>query len=354
MKKVDKSKKNICVLGGYYGLLVASKILLSGSHVTVFCKEEEKKKLDQLGYSISFKTAGLNTKQPFKSNIFQKNDLLKFVSNIHEFEIEKFDLIFLCISEHHYSSNNLTQLIKRINIYKRPIISVTNLYPPSYFNQLNFFNINLINKCYYNFDLSTKYLDSKFVAVASPEPQFFNKSDSQYSIRLSGKFRISPFSNKELNLKIHNMLKNFNYNKFEQFDNLPVEFKIYDNLFIPLSKLPMLITGNYRCLTDGNNAISIKQAVYNDLNLSKLIYNETIDILNKLGVKRNSIIPFSMYLKAVNFLDAPSSFAKSVYNGEKKIERVDKLISTISQILNLRKEVIEQVVNFNDQIINNK
>ena len=51
-----------------------------------------------------------------------------------------------------------------------------------------------------------------------------------------------------------------------------MKLRMHDSLFVPFAKWPMLLTGNYRCVTAGE-PVSIRDAVQSDLALSSEIYS---------------------------------------------------------------------------------
>ena len=116
---------------------------------------------------------------------------------------------------------------------------------------------------------------------------------------------------------------------------VPVNLNIYESFFVPISKWPMLITGNYRCINN-SELISIKDAVYNDINQSKKIYNEVQSLCLSLGATNNDLISFENYLKVAKKLTAPSSVSRLAFSKNKNFERLDKLVEIISSLKNIK------------------
>ena len=133
-------------------------------------------------------------------------------------------------------------------------------------------------------------------------------------------------------------------------NGLPVKIKSYESNWISLSKLPMLMAGNYRCLTNFKLR-SIYEAVHEDIILSQKIYNQVAEIMKILGAGRESVIPFKSYQKASIDLDAPSSVCRAITNRIQSVERVDKLIQTLGQSVNFYSSEIDTIVkNIDDSI----
>ena len=94
----------------------------------------------------------------------------------------------------------------------------------------------------------------------------------------------------------------------------------------------MIITGNYRCL-DSDGLITIKEAVFKNLNESKLIYEDVLKLCVLMGAEKKNLINFETYLKAAKNLTAPSSVARQANSNIKDFERVDKLVLYFADFL---------------------
>lgn len=110
---------------------------------------------------------------------------------------------------------------------------------------------------------------------------------------------------------------------------MPVKLKVFDSLFVPLAKWAMLVTGNYRCIT-GGDPISIKEAVHEDVELSRRIYQAVCDLCVELGAAPEDMVPFQKYANAAESLIRPSSAARALAGGAPFIERLDKVAATLA------------------------
>jgi hypothetical protein len=124
---------------------------------------------------------------------------------------------------------------------------------------------------------------------------------------------------------------------------LPVKLKVHDSIFVPLAKWAMLLTGNYRCVTK-DGAIDIKDAVHNDLEASRAVYNWVCGICERLGASPNDLVPFEKYAAAANDLVRPSSAARALNNGAPNIERTDRLVQLTGAQYGMRNAVVDQTV----------
>src|SRR3954454_9351365 len=130
--------------------------------------------------------------------------------------------------------------------------------------------------------------------------------------------------------------------------DVPVKLKVFDSLFVPLAKWSMLLTGNYRCITP-QEPRSIRDAVLDDLRLSRSIYEHVDTIARRLGADPKDQVPFEKYAKAAESLLKPSSAARAVSNGAPFIERVDLLVKLISHQLGMPNADIDRIVQTVDQ-----
>ncbi len=128
---------------------------------------------------------------------------------------------------------------------------------------------------------------------------------------------------------------------------LPVKLKIHDSIFVPLAKWAMLLTGNYRCVTK-DGAVDIKDAVHQDVETSRSVYNWVVGVCEKLGALPDDLVPFEKYAAAANDLVRPSSAARALNNGVPNIERTDRLVQLIGQQFGMRHPAVDQTVTMVD------
>jgi hypothetical protein len=118
---------------------------------------------------------------------------------------------------------------------------------------------------------------------------------------------------------------------------------VYDSLFVPLAKWPMLIAGNYRCIRR-DDMISIKDAVHGDLDRSRALYDWVWNLCKRLGADDADMVPFDKYAKAAEGLTKPSSAARALFGGAQHIERVDCLIRRIAGQYGLQSDTLDETV----------
>jgi hypothetical protein len=128
---------------------------------------------------------------------------------------------------------------------------------------------------------------------------------------------------------------------------IPVKLKVHDSIFVPLAKWPMLIAGNYRCITP-EGAIPIRDAVHGNVDTSKAVYAWVSKLCRELGADQEDLVPFDKYAKAAEGLAKPSSAARALFSGATHIERVDCLVRRIARQRGLQSDVLDGIVKLVD------
>jgi hypothetical protein len=124
---------------------------------------------------------------------------------------------------------------------------------------------------------------------------------------------------------------------------LPVKLKVYESVFVPLSKWAMLLAGNYRCV-QRDTVRSIKEAVHGDIEASRSVYQWVVALCMSLGAQATDLVPFEKYAQAAQSLASPSSAARALAGGAVDIERVDRLVQTIAAQTDRRSVELDQTV----------
>ena len=248
-------------------------------------------------------------------------------------------IAYLGMPEFAYDEPRIKEILKILVEKKLPMISLMNLPPYQYLKKINFF-IDLKKTYNKNFLMN---IPSKNLTHASTEPQIKRKKNIIF-LNHAGTLRISKFSSKKNNLALNEAISSFNS---ITKNSIPLKIRMYDSLWVSLNKLPMLMTGNYRCF-DGKKYYSIRKAVNNNKTLSKKIYDLVVRCLILAGAKKKNFIPFNIYLKNIKTLNQISSVARSVKN-KKNIERVDVLVRQILLKLKIRDKNIFRICKIYDK-----
>ena len=126
-----------------------------------------------------------------------------------------------------------------------------------------------------------------------------------------------------------------------------MKLKTHDSIYVPLAKWPMLITGNYRCIT-ANGPVPIKEAVHGDLEKSRGMYEWASKLCMGLGADAEDLVPFEKYAKAAEGLLKPSSAARALFGGAANIERVDCLVRRVAKAQGQQSDTLDETVRLVD------
>jgi hypothetical protein len=131
----------------------------------------------------------------------------------------------------------------------------------------------------------------------------------------------------------------------------PVQFLTRSSVFTPLAKWPMLAVGNCRCVGMGQTAPrSIRNAVWDDLGLSRRLYDGVVAALLACGAPPAALVPFDSYAKAAEQLVRPSSLARALANGATAVERIDLLVLNLLRTTGRDPEICDLMQSVSDNI----
>lgn len=323
----------VLVIGANYGLLLVGMLLERKFKVDVLANKNQVDLLNNEGFSLTYDE---------KIWDFQPSSDWQAINDLKHYN---YDLVILAIQEPSLSDPKIGNIIKSLSKNSVTFFSIMNI--PFYQFLTDVVGIKRIENSeniYSSLNFTNNIFSGRIIN-SNPEPQVFSeKTSNRLSIRLGGVFRCSSLD--MLGSKnIENLLRPIN-------SGLPAKIKTYNSPWVSISKLPMLITGNYRCL-DKLKLRSIHQSIIYDTTLSEKIYNQVSNMMRKLGAGREAIIPFKAYLKASRKLDAPSSVCKAIVEKKQKIERVDKLVQSMGQTIGFQSKEIDDVVETIDKALLN-
>ena len=187
------------------------------------------------------------------------------------------------------------------------------------------------------------------MTLCSPDPQAIRPPEEKTNVllvTLPTNFKVARFDSDKYTAILRQMQQDIEAVRFDAGDgptDIPVKLKVHDSIFVPLAKWAMLLTGNYRCVTN-EKAITIKEAVHADLEKSRAVYNWVCDLVVALGADRNDLVPFEKYAAAAQGLTRPSSAARALFAGAPNIERTDRLVQTIGAQKGMRSPIVDETV----------
>jgi hypothetical protein len=197
-------------------------------------------------------------------------------------------------------------------------------------------------------------LDPALMTLCSADPQGFRPPDEKVNVlqvALPTNFKTARFESDEHTAILEQLANDIQAIRYPSDDGeveLPVKLRVYESIFTPIAKWSMSIVGNYRCVQpDGIRPIC--EAVHDDLDESRAIYDWVVDVCVSLGADRGDMVPFDRYAKAAQSLIKASSAARALAAGVRKIERVDRLVHAIAASKGMQLDAMDEVVELVDR-----
>ena len=340
-----KTSYNILILGASYGSLLGTKLALAGHTVKLVCLPAEVELINKEGARVRMPIKGreglveINTrKAPGKLSADGPGAV----------NPGDYDLVGLAMQEPQYRSAGVRELPDAVARAKVPCMSIMNMPPLTYLKRIQGLDTNALRGCYTDPSV-WDHLDPKLMTLCSPDPQAFRPPEEKVNVlqvRLPTNFKAARFesdAHTSILRKLESDIEAIRFDAGGAKIELPVKLKVHDSIFVPLAKWPMLIAGNYRCVTkDGPR--SIKDAVHTDPAASRAVYDWAVKVCVSLGADEKDLVPFDKYANAALSLGSPSSAARALYAGAPNIERVDRLVKTIAAQKGMQSKVLDETV----------
>lgn len=317
---------NVLVLGASYGSLLATKLAMAGHHVRLVCSGPTADLINREGTIVRFPL-----KEASRTLEVHSRELPGLIdADVPEnVDPDSFELAVLAMQEAQYADPAVRRLMQRIAAARLPCLALMNMPPPPFLRRLPGLDADLLAGCYVAADVWDDF-DPALVTLASPDPQAFRPAGEGKNVLVVGlptNFKAATFEDAAATELLRRLAADI-----ERHADVPVKLKVHESPFVPLAKWPMLVTGNYRCVAP-DGMISIRQAVHQDLGRSRAVYEWAMDLCCRLGASPGDLVPFDKYAQAAASLHKPSSAARALSEGAMNIERVDQLVHTIAQQL---------------------
>jgi hypothetical protein len=338
-------KYNLLILGASYGSLFATKVLLAGHRVTLVCTRDTADLIAREGTVVRFPIKGRELLLDIPSKHLPGS---LSATTPDEAEPAKFDLIVLGMQETQYSTRGVRELMGRVARASVPCLALMNMPPLPYLKRLPGFRAETLEPCYADPRLWDGF-DPGLITLVSPDPQAFRppgQPKNVLEVSLPTNFKAARFAAQEPTALLRRLEADIEAARFDSGSGplaIPVKLKVYESLFVPLAKWPMLITGNYRCIRE-NNVIPIQEAVHANMDRSRDIYDWVGKLCTRLGAAKTDLIPFEKYAQATEGLAQPSSPARALAGGAEHIERLDLLVQRIARQHGLQSDALDEIV----------
>ena len=261
----------------------------------------------------------------------------------------EYDLIGLAMQEPQYAHHTIRTSLIRIAEEQVPCLSIMNMPPLTYLRRIRNLDTSSLAPSYTDPTVWDRF-DPNFMTLCSPDPQAFRPPEEKGNVLHVGlptNFKAAKFEDPAANKILHDLEESIANVRLDDRD-VPVKLRVYDSIFVPLAKWSMLLTGNYRSITQAEPR-SIRDAVHSDIEKSRAIYEFVDSLVQRLGAAPTDAVPFDKYAKAAQNLLKPSSAARAVAAGAPFIERVDVLVQLIAKDLGIASPDIDKTVSIVDE-----
>ena len=332
--------KKILILGASYGSLMSTKLAMAGHSATLVCRDATAKLINSEGTEVRIKLRGEDSHRAIRS---QEVPGRIDAATPETCEPSAYDLVVLAMQEPQYAHASLRALLKRIAEARVPCLSIMNMPPLAYLRRIEGIDADSLAGAYTDSTIWDMF-EPGLVSLCSPDPQAFRPPEEKANVLHVGlptNFKAAGFSDPDHTAMLRALETDIAGVTLDGKD-VPVKLRVYDSLFVPMAKWSMLLTGNYRCVTD-DGVRPIAEAVHDDVDLSREIYAHVDQIARKLGADADDLVPFEKYANAATGLLKPSSAARAIIAGN-SIERVDRLVQLIAADLSMQHPEIDRTV----------
>jgi len=336
---------NVLILGASYGSLLATKLLFGGHKITMVCLPAEVEAFNGEGARVRLPIRG--RKEPVELDSRQLPGKLA-AAGPGDVKPADYDLVALAMQEPQYRSPGVRELLDAVARSKVPCMSIMNMPPLPYLKRIPGLNTDALKPAFTDAGVWDNFEPGR-LTLCSPDPQAIRPPGEKINfllVTLPTNFKVARFDSDSQTAILRQMEKDVDAARYDAGDGpieLPVKLRVHDSIFVPLAKWAMLLTGNYRCVTQ-DGAIDIKDAVHRDVETSRSVYNWVCGVCERMGAPASDLVPFEKYAAAANDLVRPSSAARALNNGVPNIERTDRLVQLIAAQYGMRNEVVDRTV----------
>jgi hypothetical protein len=345
---ITDSRQNairLLVCGASYGILPGIRAAAAGHKATFVCRDEEADLIEAGNFllRVPAKDCAVTLDIGAEDCRFAPRACAP-----HEVEPSDFDLVCLAMQEPQYSSAGVRSLVRRIVASRVPCVSIMNMPLPPYLSSVVALGGEAAVSIFTEPELWAD-MDSADFTMASADPQAMRLDADDMlitQVTLPTNFKFAPFANPEHQQKLERLGADIDRSRI-RIDGAEAQPRVrlrpHESRFAPLAKWPMLITGNFRCMTDGA-PVSIGEAVCSDEAESRELYDWVSRLCLALGAEDSTMVTFDAYRAAAVCLSLPSSLARGLYAGATAVERIDLLIQAIAADQGMSHAVLEAIV----------
>jgi len=337
--------RRVLVFGASYGSLLAVKLAAAGHDATLVCRDRTATLVNERGVIVRMPVKGREGLVEVASRgLPGRVD----AATPEKADPARYDLVALAMQEPQYGAPGVRELLQRTALARVPCMSIMNMPPMPYLARIAGIDTSLCAESYTDASLWDAF-DPQLMTLCSPDAQAFRPPEEESNVlqvRLASNFKAARFGSEAHTALLRELADGIEAVRHDcggERVELPVKLKVHDSLFVPLAKWAMLLTGNYRCLTD-EGVRSIREAVHADAAASRSVYEWVVELCVSLGAERDDMVPFDKYAAAALSLQSPSSAARALCAGAPNVERVDRLVQALGAQRGMRHAEVDATV----------
>jgi hypothetical protein len=338
--------------GASYGSLLASKILFGGHSVHFVCLPAEADLINAEGFRVRLPVKGRDDPVEIDSRALPGKVSAGGPAGVNPAD---YYLVGLAMQEPQYGAPGVRELLERVATSQVPCMSIMNMPPLPYIKRIRNLDYQALGPAFTD-PTVWDHFDPALVTLCSPDPQALRPSSEKANVlqvTLPTNFKVAAFERLEHTALLRQLEQEIDAVRVDAREGrieLPVKLRVHDSIFVPLAKWPMLLAGNYRCITAAGIRTA-EQAVHSDIEESRSVYTFVFDLCVRLGASPSDLVPFEKYAAAARSLSRPSSAARALYNGAANIERADKLVQLVARQKGMSNPVIDAGVALVDELL---
>src|SRR5262245_42350534 len=152
------------------------------------------------------------------------------------------------MQEAQYGAPGVRELMGRVARARVPCLAIMNMPPLPYLKRIPSLNVEALERCYAHPRVWDDFNPER-VTMASPDPQAFrlpNHPRNFLEVGLPTNFKAARFTAEAPTALLRDLEASIESARLDAAEGpleLPVKLKVYDSLFVPLAKWPMLVAG---------------------------------------------------------------------------------------------------------------
>src|SRR5437763_3999715 len=252
---------NILIMGASYGSLLATKLLFGGHKIKLVCLPAEAEAINKDGARVRLPIKGRKD--------LVEIDTRKLPGSLSAdgpgaVKPADYDLVALAMQEPQYRSAGVRELLDAVARSKVPCMSIMNMPPLPYLKRIPGLNTDALKPAFTDASVWDNFEPGR-LTLCSPDPQAIRPPGEKINfllVTLPTNFKVARFDSDSQTAILRQMEKDVEAARYDAGDGtleLPVKLRVHDSSLVPLAKWAMLLTGNYRCVTQ-DGAIDIKDA----------------------------------------------------------------------------------------------